>query len=370
MTWDTSFALQALAAVADADGPEGVRNGLLDGLRWLETQQMKSAKAGFEDQDRIDSRGGFCFAGVWHGWPVSDCTAEAMCAFLEAPESLYQADPDAMAHAARFVLRCQNPDGGFGSYEAQKTPVSLEWMNPAEMFADSMTELSYTECTASCVVALMAFCHRYPGHELVDEIHRSVRRATARLRSSQNEDGSWQGVWGVAHLYGTLFGVRGLLAAGPELGGASSDDICIRRACVFVKSKQRGDGSWGEHPNSCLEDRYLELGHGHAVQTAWALLTLLDADEPELSMISRGAEALSMMAGADGEWPEQEMVGVFFRTALLDYRLYRRFFPVWALARYEERRRRESKVAPWVEPVLEQFTAAALAAGNVEARTR
>jgi hypothetical protein len=32
-------------------------------------------------------------------------------------------------------------------------------------------------------------------------------------------------------------------------------------------------------------------------------------------------------------------VGVFFRTALLDYTLYRRYFPVWALANYETRRR-------------------------------
>ena len=30
---------------------------------------------------------------------------------------------------------------------------------------------------------------------------------------------------------------------------------------------------------------------------------------------------------------------MFFHTALLDYELYRRYFPVWALALYETRRK-------------------------------
>ena len=41
----------------------------------------------------------------------------------------------------------------------------------------------------------------------------------------------------------------------------------------------------------------------------------------------------------DGIWPKQDMAGVFFRTALLDYALYRRYFPLHALGLYEQRRR-------------------------------
>ena len=37
---------------------------------------------------------------------------------------------------AEFILRTQNPDGGFGSYERRKSRVPLEWLNPAEMFGD------------------------------------------------------------------------------------------------------------------------------------------------------------------------------------------------------------------------------------------
>jgi squalene cyclase len=42
---------------------------------------------------------------------------------------------------------------------------------------------------------------------------------------------------------------------------------------------------------------------------------------------------------AAGSWPRQDPAGVFFRTALLDYTLYRQYFPLWALSLYEKRRR-------------------------------
>ena len=65
--------------------------------------------------------------------------------------------------AAEFILRCQSPDGGFGSYERRRVRMSLEWLNPAEMFGDSMTEASYVECTASSIVALSTMARERPG---------------------------------------------------------------------------------------------------------------------------------------------------------------------------------------------------------------
>ncbi len=341
-TWDTSFALQALSLArpyVDTSTRGALDVALTEGLAWLSTQQIQGPviddATAYRRAYRLDPTGGFCFAGVWHGWPVSDCTAEAVCAFLEAPRDLWTVERDRVEAAIRFLLQCQNDDGGFGSYEARKTRFQLEWMNPAEMFGDSMTELSYYECTASNLVALCEVRERYPDL-LADEVAAAIERAERYLRCSQNADGSWDGAWGVAFIYGTLFGIRGLLAA-----GASTDDSAIRRACAFLRSHQRGDGSWGEHWRSCLTGRYEELGHGHVVQTAWAMQALLQAEDPDFEALARGARWLEQMQGADGDWPEQEFAGVFFRTALIEYRLYRRFFPVWALALYEERRRRE-----------------------------
>ena len=347
-TWDSAFALQALAEATEGtagEAKESIDRSLARGLRWLETQQIPEPPHGtvadYHAHDRVDPTGGFCFAGVWHGWPVSDCTAEALEAFLHAPSDargpIHQLPRRAVEKAVRFMLRAQNPDGGFGSYEARKSPFELEWMNPAEMFGDSMTELSYVECTASNVSALAAVRAHHPDL-WPDELQAAIAKGEQLLRERQRPEGSWEGVWGVASIYGTLFAIRGLRAA-----GATASDPAIRRAVDFLLRHQRPDGSWGEHWRSCLltdesQERYVDLDEGHPTQTAWAMYALMrtDAADPRVGdAVERAARWLAGAQLEDGDWPSPMMAGVFFRTALLDYRLYRRIFPVWALACYE-----------------------------------
>ena len=71
---------------------------------------------------------------------------------------------------------------------------------------------------------------------------------------------------------------------------------------------------------------------------AWALIALLEAGDSDWMAISRGARFLIKAQQGDGAWPKQDMAGVFFRTALLDYVPYRQYFPLHALALYERRR--------------------------------
>lgn len=342
-TWDTSFAIQALIdsyeATTSAKEKETLAEGIRSALTWLETQQMAGptfdSVARYQKEGRVDPTGGFCFAGVWHGWPVSDCTAEALCAMLEAPEELYEADEERVQAGLEFLLQAQNPDGGFGSYEARKHRASLEWMNPAEMFGDSMTELSYYECTASNLMAMSLVRKRFPQMQRA-RVDEAMKRAETLLRSAQNDDGSWDGAWGVGYLYGTMFGVRGLRAA-----GATSDDPAIKRACAYVQSVQRADGAFSESWRSLIEDRFVHADEAHPTQTAWALLTLVEGDA--LQAAADAADALERLQLESGDWPSPMMSGVFFRTALLDYRLYRRFFPVWALAKWSRTRNAPSQ---------------------------
>jgi lanosterol synthase len=49
--------------------------------------------------------------------------------------------------------------------------------------------------------------------------------------------------------------------------------------------------------------------------------------------VQRGAAWLARRPRADGSWPREAVNGVFFGTAMLDYDLYRTYFPTWALAR-------------------------------------
>ena len=333
--WDTAFALQALAAAA----PHAAIGGAATrGSAFLASQQIGKTFVGFRQAYRIDPNGGWCFAGVWHGWPVSDCAAEAVLGLVKAGTGV-----DArlrLEDAARFMLRCRNRDGGFGSYEPRTSRLGLEWLNPAEMFGDSMTEASYVECTASCLMALTEI-RESCSQMLQLAIDDAVTRAALWLRRRQNEDGTWPAAWGVHFIYGTMFAVAGLRAA-----GVTPTHPAIRRACAWLKARQRPDGGWGEHHTSCITGRYVVHEHAQVIQTAWALKTLIEAGDPDWLAIDRAAGFLVRSQSDDGTWPKQDMVGVFFHTALLDYELYRSYFPVWALGLYETRRKQRLSFLP------------------------
>ncbi len=326
-SWDTAFALQALSTAPEL---EGVRDALRMGADYLRSQQIAVSFEGYREAYRNDPRGGWCFASGWHGWPVTDCTAEAVLGILSADRDA--ADVAALGDAVRFMLRGQNRDGGFGTYEARRSLVGLEWLNPAEMFGDSMTEHSYVECTASCLAALAACGDRYP--QLMGRAEtRAVSQADAWLRDVQERDGSWRGVWGVQFIYGTFFGIRGLIAA-----GARSDDPALSSARRWLLDRQREDGGWGEHYRGCYTGQYIEHSESQVIQTAWAMIALLEAGDTDWTAVTRGARFLIGTQRADGTWPRQDMAGIFFRTALLDYTLYRQYFPLHALGLYERRR--------------------------------
>ena len=327
-SWDTGFALQALASVREQ---AGVQNALKAGAQFLQSQQIPHSFEGFQHAYRNDPNGGWCFAGVWHGWPVTDCTAEAILGLLANQSD--EINQEALRDAIDFMLRGQNRDGGFGSYESRRSRFDLEWLNPAEMFGESMTERSYVECTASCLAALAA-CGKQNPTLLEPTTRANMHRAEAWLRHTQASDGSWRGVWGVQFIYGTFFGIRGLIAA-----GARTSDPALRQACRWLLDRQHTDGGWGEHHSGNISGRYVPHTESQVIQTAWALIALLEAGETNWTAITAGAKFLIEAQYPDGTWPRQDMAGVFFRTALLEYALYRQYFPLHALGLYEQRRR-------------------------------
>jgi lanosterol synthase len=336
-SWDTAFGMRALLeaprAVVQA---EPAATALRKAYGWLRDAQMQAELPdGWRQQRREPILGGWCFSDGVHRWAVSDCTAEAMTALLQAdaapgllPDGLARIGDERLTQAARFILRRQNADGGFGSYEPRRGSSILEYVNPSEMYGNCMTERSYTECTASCVGALARFRRRFPT-VLRAEIDRAVARGMALLRSRQRADGSYLGFWGVNLTYAIFHVVEALRAA-----GVPPSDPAIARAIDWLVGKQKTDGGWGEHWKSCVTDEYVEHPESQAAMTAWALLALMEALPATHPAVVRGVERLRALQGADGQWPRQSQSGVFFATALLDYRLYKDYFPAWALARF------------------------------------
>jgi len=330
--WDTGFAVEALLANPAAAHEQ--RDALHGAYRFLAAHQMTRSVTARDPLFPDSAEGGWCLGDAVHAWPVSDCTAEALAAVIgmhaviEPPERI----PDSqLAAATDFILSRQNRDGGFGSYERARSPRWLERLNPAEMFTRCMTDQSYVECTGSCLVALSRFRTAVPAHS-PKRVARAVARGVRFLLGRQRTDGAFPGSWGVYLTYGTFHAVRGLRAT-----GYPSTSPALRRAADWLIRHQKPDGGWGEHFSGCLRQEYVEHSESQATMTSWALLALAEIVGTDHPVVQRGAEWLGRHQSPAGSWPREAVNGVFFGTAMLDYDLYRAYFPAWALARIAER---------------------------------
>lgn len=329
--WDTGFVLQALAPLPEPDA--GIRDAVARAQHFLEGAQIVEELPDHQQGWRDPAVGGWCFSDGQHRWPVSDCTAEALSGLLAIYErpgysELPRFSAERLRQGVEFILSRQNADGGFGTYERRRAGKLLELINPSEMFGQCMTELSYIECTASSLAALCHYRQHYPDLP-GGAIDSATKKALALLRKSQLPDGSWPGFWGINYTY-AIFHV----AKGFRLAGIEPDDPALLRAAQWLKSKQRADGGWSEHYTSCLESRYIEHPETQAVMTSWALLALLEILPADDEATARGILWLLSKQQSDGGWARQAVNGVFFGAAMLDYRLYHTYFPVWALTRY------------------------------------
>jgi squalene/oxidosqualene cyclase-like protein len=332
LSWDTAFALRALLC---APATPQILAAIGHGYRGLAATQATGELPAHLRHGRDRVLGGWSFSDGAHRWPVSDCTAEALSAVLlvhrraDLREFTGPRLPDPRLYqAVEFILSRQNPDGGFGTYERTRGPAWLEKLNSTEMYAGCMTDFSCPEPTASCVSALARFRHDYPGYQ-PHRVDNAIRRGARYLRSCQRPDGSYEGSWGINFTYAACFVTEALLTA-----GVPASDPAISGAVSWLRRHQKPDGGWGEHYTSCLTGRYTEHPDSQAAMTAWALLVLLRTAGPGDPDAKRALRCLVTMQqqGTGGGWPHQAASGVFFHTAVLDYRLYKDTFPTWALA--------------------------------------
>lgn len=333
-TWDSAFAMQAIAQAAAAPQAAPIPDKVLKASTayFLEHQmQEEFPQAQREQYYRDPLRGGFCFSDKHHRWPVSDCTGEALAAMELLLGQGQAIDEARFVDAAQFVLTRQNKDGGWGSYEKNRGNLILEKLNPSEMFGNCMVEHSYVECTASCIRGLMHAkkAIQIMPTELRVQIHEAIEKGAAFLKKSQRSDGSWAGFWGVNFTYGTMFGIQGLLDAGVRVQSPA-----IARARRWLLNHQLPDGGWGERWESCVQERYIPSKRSQVIMTSWALMGLLAAGERRPQVLEPGIRLLQHRQLPSGDWPKEGVGGVFFNTAMHHYMMYKNYFPVWALGMY------------------------------------
>ena len=336
-TWDTAFAMQTMLASPNLNG-ETIRS-LQRGYAYLRDVQMTHELPDIKRECRDSIVGGWCFSDGRHRWPVSDCTAEALCPVLQCHErdiiaASERISETRLAQAAQFLLNRQNDDGGFGTYERRRGPTWLESFNPSEMYGACMVEGSYLECTGSVLCALAAFRRAHPN-KLGHHVDRAMAVGAQYLIAQQRPDGSWPGFWGVNMTYAIFHVVKALRSV-----GLPPSHAVLQKAVEWLISQQKTDGGWGEHHSGCLTGEYVEHEHSQPVMTAWALLAMTEVLPATHDAIRRGVQWLEANQEANGGWKQDAVTGVFFGTAMLDYRMYKAYFPTWALAQYERRLRR------------------------------
>ena len=81
-----------------------------------------------------------------------------------------------------------------------------------------------------------------------------------------------------------------------------------------------------------------------ASQTAWALLGLMAAGEVDSQAVARGIDWLAANQDSDGLWGQEYYTGGGFpRVFYLRYHGYPKYFPLWAIARYRNLKRSNTK---------------------------
>ncbi len=317
--WDTALACHALLEAGDEAAAASARRG----LQWLVPKQVLDVKGDWA-VGRPDVRpGGWAFQYANPHYPDLDDTAVVLMALdrmrKRQPTREFET---AIARGREWIEGLLSRNGGWGAFDADNTHHYLNNIPFADHGAllDPPTE----DVTARCVSMLAQLGER-------PETNPMLRAAVDFLRDTQLRDGSWYGRWGINYIYGTWSALCALNAAGLD----PASDL-VSSAADWLIRIQNPDGGWGEDGTSYkIGYRGYERAPSTASQTAWALLGLMAAGRADERAVVRGIAYLARTQNQDGFWTEPRFTATGFpRVFYLRYHGYRRYFPLWALARY------------------------------------
>jgi squalene-hopene/tetraprenyl-beta-curcumene cyclase len=322
--WDTSLAAHALLETQLPRAEEGA----IKGLQWLRPLQILDVRGDWISRRPHVRPGGWAFQYANPHYPDVDDTAVVVLA-MDRAASLTRSnvDREAIARAREWVVGMQSSDGGWGAFEPENTHYYLNNIP----FSDhgALLDQPTADVSGRCL-SMLAQLGELPGNS------EPARRAYEYLLREQEKDGSWYGRWGMNYIYGTWSALCALNAVGMPHG-----DPRIQRAVQWLISVQNEDGGWGEDGTSYKLDYHgYERAPSTASQTAWGVLGLLAGGAVDHPAVARGVAYLMRTQREHGLWDETRFTATGFpRVFYLRYHGYRKFFPLWALARYQNLKR-------------------------------
>jgi squalene-hopene/tetraprenyl-beta-curcumene cyclase len=321
--WDTGIAMVAL----EEAGLDPAHPALVKGAQWLVENQVLSG-GDWQVKNKKGAAGGWAFEFRNDDYPDVDDTAFVLMALGRVAVPEEDRLRGAIRRGVDWLLSMQNSDGGWGAFDHEN---NLQFLNHIP-FADhnAMLDPSTADVTARAVECL--------GQMGWESSHPVLQRAHNFLLRDQCSDGSWFGRWGVNYVYGT----SGVLRALENIGLRGSAEC--KRAAEWLRSVQNPDGGFGETACSYDDVSLKAKGPSTASQTAWGLIGLLAVVEPDDPAVERAVAWLAEHQNADGSWDESEFTGTGFPSVFyLKYHLYRNSFPLYALGRYDNLRKKRQR---------------------------
>ncbi|EKD42435.1 MAG: hypothetical protein ACD_73C00155G0001 [uncultured bacterium] len=315
--WDTPWALEALldAGVSTSD------NRLTNSGNWLISKQVLNTYGDWSQKNKKALPGGWSFEFENEYFPDVDDTLQILKVLqrIDLDEGLKE---KALARGLNWLLSMQCKNGGWAAFDINNT---LELVNKIP-FSDhgACLDPPSPDITGRILELLGQFGFA--------QEFQPVKKAIRFIESTQEEDGSWFGRWGVNYIYGTWCVLKGLNKINYNL-----DSQLIQKAVKWLKSVQKMDGGFGESCDSYKINRYLPLDESTASQTSWALMGLLAGEKEVSPEAHKAAQYLIKSQKNDGTWDEPHFTGTGFPGHFyIRYHGYRHYFPLLALAQYRQ----------------------------------
>ncbi len=252
---------------------------------------------------------------------------------------------DAIQRGTEWVAGMQSKNGGWAAFDKDNNKKYLTKI-PFSDFGETLDPPS-----ADVTAHLLEMYGRLGYTKECSAVNRGLEYV---LRE-QEDNGSWFGRWGVNYIYGI-----GAVLPALEAIGEDMSQSYVRRAVDWLVEHQNDDGGWGESCASYVEPNLHGVGPSTASQTAWALLALVAAKEHDCASAQKGLLYLSGTQLEDGTWDEPYFTGTGFpgygvgerlkethgfegtsyqgldmpAGFMINYHLYRNYWPLLAMGRY------------------------------------